>query len=212
MNATIRLFRALVVILAVCGILGFAQEKPKTLLDTGIGYYKSGKYTEAIDTFKEVIRTTINEKDLLMAYIYLGYTHFSLQELENAKTQLEKAVELNADYFLSEDEFVAEFIAFYKKAKEGLVGIGFFESDPPKSNVYLDKKLIGLTPIKKELLSKKYTLRMVKWGYTPYEAELEIKKTELMNFKVNLNKKGNWKTLIRSAVVFIALNVLMKSI
>ena len=212
MNTTVRLFKTLVVFLAVFGVLGFAQEKPKTLLETGIDYYKSGKYVEAIDAFKEVIRTSIIEKDLFLAYVYLGYTHFSLQEMENAKAQVEKAVEINPDSYLSEDEFVAEFVAFYKKAKEGLVGIGFFESNPPQANIILDGKNIGLTPMKKELLAKTYLLRMVKWGYTPYEMELEIKKMELSNFKIDLSKERNWKTLIRSSVVFIALSYLLKSI
>ncbi len=81
-----------------------------------------------------------------------------------------------------------------------------------KANVILDGKNIGLTPMKKELLAKTYLLRMVKWGYTPYEMELEIKKMELSNFKIDLSKERNWKTLIRSTVIFVALSYLLKSI
>jgi len=212
MNTTVRLFKTLVVFFAVFGVLGFAQEKPKSLLETGIEYYKAGKYPEAIEVFKELIRTSIVEKDIFLTYVYLGYTYFSLQEMENARVQLEKAVEINPDYNPREGEFVAEFVAFYKKAKEGLVGIGFFESNPSQANIILDGKNLGLTPMKQELLAKTYLLRMVKWGYTPYEMEFEIKKMELSNFKVDLSKGWNWKTLIRSSVVFIALSYLLKSI
>jgi tetratricopeptide (TPR) repeat protein len=193
-------------------VLGLAQEKPKTLVETGIDYYKAGKYPEAINTLKEVIRTSIDDRDLLRAYVYLGYTYFSLQEMDSAKVQVEKAVEVNPDYYLSEDEFVPDFIAYYKKTKEGLTGIAFFESQPPQASIFLDDKQLGLSPLKKELLAKVYLLRVVKWGFTPYEMELAIKKTEVNNFKIDLNAGKNWKTFVRSSVIFIVLNYLLKSI
>jgi len=204
MRKTIRVIVIGAAVLALLGISGWAQQKPKTLMETGIDYYKAGQYPEAIEAFKAVIRNSTSDKESQRAYIYLGYTYFSLQELENAKIQIDKAITLDPDFSLSEDEFVADFIGYYKKAKEGLTGIGFFESLPPKANVYLDKTLIGVTPLKKELLSKSYTLRFVKAGYTSYEMSMEIQKTVVSNFKIDLNLQPNWKTFLRSTLVFIA--------
>jgi len=213
-NSNIRSVLVVIGLAVLMTVPGLGQEKPKTLVETGIEHYKAGRYQETINVLKEVIRTSIDEHDLFLANLYMGYAYFSLptQEMENAKTQIERAISLNPEYILREDEFVPDFLAFYKKVKEGLTGIGYFESDPPQAKVYLDNTQIGLTPLKKELLAKVYLLRAVKWGYTTFETEIEIKKTEVGNVKIPLSDDKNWKTFIRSSVIFVVLAYLLKSI
>ena len=195
-------------------LAGWGQDKPVSLVDSGIEHYKAGRYQESLRVLKEVIRTSIDDRELFLAYLYTSYTYFSLpvQELGKAKAQAEKAVAINPDSVLREDEFVSEFVEFYKKIREEMTGIGYFDADPNPANIYLDNAPIGVAPIKKELLAKVYLLRAVKWGYTPYEGEIEIKKTEVTNFKIPLNDDKNWKTFIRSSVIFVVLSYLMKTI
>jgi len=195
-------------------LAGWGQDKTVSLVDSGIEHYKAGRYQESLRVFKEVIRTSINDREQFLAYLYTSYTHFSLpvQELENAKAQAEKAIAIDSDFVFREDEFVSEFVEFYKKIKEEMTGIGYFDADPNPASIYLNDAPIGIAPIKKELLAKVYLLRAVKWGYTPYEAEIEIKKTEVNNFKIPLKDDKNWKTLVRSSIIFVVLSYLVKTI
>jgi len=193
---------------------GFGQDKPKTLVETGIELYRSGKYQETIKVLDEVIRRSVDNREVYLAYLYQGYAYFSLptQEMQNAQTKLEKAVAIDPEYVLREDEFAPDFLAFYKKVKESMTGIGFFESDTAQTNIFLDEVKIGQTPMKKELLAKVFLLRAVKPGYTTYETEIEIKKNDVFNVKIPLNADRNWKTLIRSSAIFAVLAFLLKSI
>lgn len=192
----------------------FAQEKikEKQLIEEGIDYYKSGKYDEAIEVFSEVIRISLNEDELFSAYLYLAYTYFTLEEYDEAKIKIEKAIEIKPAVELDEKEFVSEFLKFFKNSKKELVGIGFIESIPSGAFIYLDENKIGLTPIKKELLSQKYFLRLVKWGYSPIETEIEIIKDDVQHIKIDLTKSKNWKTFLRSSLVMIALGFLLNSL
>jgi len=199
-----------IVLLSFC----FAQEEidKKDLINEGKNYYKSGKYEEAANAFLEVIKTSVNKDKLYSAYIYLGYTYFTLEEHEKAKIQIDNGIEIKPYSKLGESEFVAEFIDFYETNKRELVGIGFFETIPTEAFVYIDDEKIGLAPIKKELLSRKYFLRLVKRGYDPYETEFEIKSNAVKSIKIDLTKGRNWKTFARSSVVMVALIFLLKSI
>lgn len=192
----------------------FTQEKinEKSLIEEGIDYYKSGKYDKAIETFSEIIRKSLIENEILDAYIYLGYTYFTIEENDEAKVKIEKAIEAKPDLELDEKEFVYGFIKFYKETKKGLVGIGFIESIPTRAFVYLDNNKIGSTPIKKELVSQKYFLRLIKWGYSPFEKEIEIKNDRVEHIKIDLTKNKNWKTFLRSCVVMIAFGFLLEKI
>lgn len=197
-------------IVALC----FAQEisNEKKLIEQGIKYYKSGEYDKAIESFSEVIKTSINKNELLTAYIYLGYTYHTRGEMDKAKIPIERGIELRPGHTLDEKEFVPEFIEFFKEKKEKIVGVGFFESIPPKAFVYLNNQKIGLTPIKNELLAKKYFFRLVKWGYSPVEKEIEIKNNDVTAIMIDLSKTKNWQTFLRSSLIMIAFSFLFKSL
>lgn len=71
-------------------------------LNIGSLYYNQGNYTEAIAYYEEVIKHQENEDvDALMlekAYWYIGNAHFHLDQLVDAKVNIEKAYELNGAY------------------------------------------------------------------------------------------------------------------
>jgi hypothetical protein len=63
---------------------------------------------------------------------------------------------------------------------------------------------VGITPLKLELLSQKYYLRVVKPWYDPIEDELEIEKSIVTPVKLDMTKGKNWKTFLRSSVIMAA--------
>lgn len=134
------------------------------LIRQGIDLYKSGEYDKAMRILKEVINISVDNNELFIAYLYLGYTYFTIGQLENAIPNIDEAIKINPNSQLDRDEFVSEFIDFFNDAKQMIVGIGFFESIPAGAILYIDKNKIGITPAKIELLAGTYWLRLVKWG------------------------------------------------
>jgi tetratricopeptide (TPR) repeat protein len=210
MNTRLHRIAVFGLVLLAAAVAGWAQAK--SVVDTGVEFYKAGKYNEAIEVFRQVLRTSLADREIFTAYLYLGYTYFALQQMDDAKAQVGKAVEIDPNFVPSEPDFIAEFVAFYKKTKEEIVGIGFFDSLPPNAKFSLDGKPLGVTPMKKELLAGTYLLRMVRPGYEPYEMLVDIKKSEIGNFKIDLTGEKNWKTFFRSSLIFVALAVLALSL
>lgn len=52
----------------------------------------AGQYVGAINSFKEIIKTTANDANV---YYHMGYCYFMLGQLDNAKEQLNKSIQLN---------------------------------------------------------------------------------------------------------------------
>lgn len=69
-------------------------------LNLGSLYYNEGNYRESIDFFKEVVdrESTIDVLTVEKAYWYLGNAYFQLDELDQAKQNIEKAYALNGAY------------------------------------------------------------------------------------------------------------------
>ncbi len=193
---------------------GLSQEEAvqNPLIQQGINYYKAGDYDSAVRVLEEAIKMSVRQNELFTAYIYIGYTYFTLAELDKAVPYIDEAIKINPNKILDRNEFVSEFIDYYNDTKKTTVGIGFFESIPDGSFLYVDKIKLGITPLKQEFLAGKYMLRLVKWGYAPYEDEIEINRNEINNFKIDLSKTKNWKTFARSSVIVIAIAFLLKSI
>ncbi len=211
------MFRSRINLLLICFVLAvvftapsFGQEE--NLFQEGKKLYQSGEYDEAIKAFSEVVKKSVNKDLCFKAYLYLGYTYFTRGNHNKARKSIENSVQMKQNVELDESEFVPEFIDFYEENKLGVVGIGFFESIPSSASVYLDKKKIGFTPVKKELLSQKYYLRIVKRGYEPIVKEIEINIGEINYFKVDFSKGKNWKTFLRSSVLMIVLGLVLKSL
>lgn len=191
----------------VCIAQEIIQDNP--MIKEGIDQYKAGKYDQAINIFSEVIRQSVEKEILYSAYFYLGYCYYTIEDLGNAKSRIEDAINTIPDKKPNEEDFVPEFIDYFNSIKRKIIGIGFFESIPKNAIIYLDDIKIGTTPQKNELLNKKYFLRMVKYGYEPFEAEFNIQSNEIRNIKIDLREVKNWRTFSRSAVIMIGLSIIL---
>ena len=56
------------------------QEKPKVSLESGRRFYDDGKYDDAIDTFKNIVKATPNTEDGKRAQFLLGESYFSSKD------------------------------------------------------------------------------------------------------------------------------------
>lgn len=193
---------AVVLAVILAAGIGLAQEPPKSKLEAGIALYKAGSYAEAVEAFRQVIRISLLDEELFRAYLYLGYTYFSLQKEEEAKAQVEKAIEIDPGFNPSEADFISEYVAFYGMIKATVVGVAFFVTLPSEAKVFLDDELIGRSPLKKELLAGVYRLRLASPGYEAYEALVELKKAKDSTVKIDFRSEKNWKTFLRGGLIF----------
>ncbi len=69
-------------------------------LTLGSLYYNESRYSEAVPHYEAVIQNSgqVDVLTLEKAYWYLGNTYFQMNELEQARTNIEKAYDLNGAY------------------------------------------------------------------------------------------------------------------
>lgn len=73
------------------------QKSASDLKKEGIELYHSGNYNRAIETFKQMEGRTQDKSLLAQAYIYLSMSYYCLEEQEESKKWLKKAVEINPE-------------------------------------------------------------------------------------------------------------------
>jgi len=195
----------------------FAQVQPpekdtKRLLEKGIDLYRSGEYEEAVKAFSEVLKLSVVKEEIVRARVYYSYTYFAMNELDKAMIQINEAIRESPEMKLDPEEFPAEFIAFFDTARNQVVGTAFIESVPSGARIWINKKESGTTPLKIQLLAQRYSLKVVKGGYSPYEETMEIRSDSIVPIKVDLNKRKNWKSFTLSALIMGAITVLVNSI
>lgn len=198
-----------------CGCLCWAQEKTldlNILLKQGMDYYQSGNYDEAIRTFSDVLRLSVDKNINLRAHLYLGYTFFLQGESDKSRAQLENAIRIDPQMILDDREFGPEFIKIYESAKKAVTGIAFIESVPKGAIIWIDDEEIGRAPLKRELLSGKYRIKIIKPGYSVHEGMMEIKNDSINSLLIDLTKKDNWKNFVLSTVIMGALTFLIRSL
>jgi len=188
------------------------QEDTKQLLEKGVDLYRSGEYEEAIKVFTEVLELSVDKSEIIQTHVYFAYTYFAMNKLDKAVVQAYEAIKQSPEMTLKEEEFPVEFIKFFDTARSQVVGTVFIESAPDRARVWIDKKELGFTPLKTQLLAQKYFLRVVKGGYSPHEETIEIRSDSITPIKIDLNKKRNWKSFALSSLIFGAITVLVKSL
>lgn len=205
-------------ILALSGNLGssgWAQERPSdmdALLKQGVDFYQSGSYDEAIRTFSEVLRLSVDQNINLRAHLYLAYTYFLKGESDEARRQVEEAIKVSPQMLLDDREFGPEFRKIFEAAKKAVTGIAFIESVPRGALVSIDGKGIGPAPLKQELLAGKYKIKVIKTGYSPYEEIMEIKSDTINSLLIDLTKRDNWKNFVLSTLLMGAFTFLVRSL
>jgi tetratricopeptide (TPR) repeat protein len=188
------------------------QRDTKQLLEEGIDLYRSGKYEEAIDVFIDVLKLSVDKNEIIRTHLYSGYTYFAMNEPDKTLGQVEEAIKSDPNLKLNEEEFAPEFIKFFEAAKTQFVGTAFIESIPSGAKVWINKREVGYTPLKIQLLAQKYDLRVVKAWFSPYEENIEIRNDAIVPFRIDFNKKKNWKSFVLSSLIMTAMTVLLKSL
>ncbi|MCJ7612806.1 MAG: tetratricopeptide repeat protein [Candidatus Aminicenantes bacterium] len=93
------------------------QKSASDLKKEGIELYHSGNYNRAIETFKQMEGRTQDKSLLAQAYIYLSMSYYCLEEQEEAKKWLKKAVETNPEINEADLLFPPGFDTLYNETR-----------------------------------------------------------------------------------------------
>ena len=93
------------------------QKNASDLKKEGIELYHSGDYNRAIETFKQMEGRTQDKSLLAQAYIYLSMSYYCLEEQEESKKWLKKAVETNPEINEADLLFPPGFDTLYNETK-----------------------------------------------------------------------------------------------
>jgi len=193
---------------------------PTTPLAEAVKLYKAGLYQEAIDALVQLGNKAKDRTERIKTQIYLGYTYFTIDNKEEAEQAVKNGIaarpdaEINDKILFSEiDGFVPDFVKFFKAIKNATMGSVYIESVPSGAAVYIDNAKAGVTPLTTALAYQKYSLKFVKWGYSAKKMDLDFKKNDPGNIKLNLNEgRKHWKSFLQSALLMAGFSFLIGSI
>ncbi|NOZ84901.1 MAG: PEGA domain-containing protein [Deltaproteobacteria bacterium] len=166
-------------------------------------------FNAAIEGYKKNLVYMKDYTPLVQALLQLSVAYFRIGEDEKGQKYLTQVLCLNPDLTLKEGEFPEIFQRIFdqvkKKALQGPKGSINIASSPPFSEIYLNGKKRGVTPLLvRDLIKGRYFLRVDKQGYKPYNSEIEVGDKEGELVQVNLepeprvvkyNKKAVFKEL-----------------
>lgn len=197
-----------------------APQPPATPLAEAVKLYKAGLYQEAINALMQLGGKTKDMTERMKIQVYLGYTYFTINSLEEAERALTNGVRARQDADLNDKamfpeigSFAPEFMKFFTTVKSATVGSVYIESVPSKAAVYIDGKKVGVTPMTSDLAYQKYSIKIVKPGYSAKKLDFDFKNSDPGNIKMNLNEgRKHWKGFLQSAVLMVGLSFLIGSI
>ncbi|MCK4761725.1 MAG: PEGA domain-containing protein [Candidatus Aminicenantes bacterium] len=159
-------------------------------------YYQNGDFKKAIEIYEGVIEELNQKKELVKAkqklfqiMVSLAFTHFTIQENEKARTQLEKVIKLNPNQELDEEFYPPKFINIFKELRKPLLGSLRITSEPAQAAVYLDGDEVGKTPLKIEkCLKGEHDLKAKLKGYETASQKVTVNAAEESEAHLVLNK------------------------
>jgi hypothetical protein len=128
------------------------------------------------------------------AYELKGIALFNRADNDNAEKSFTLLIKLDPNFALDESLLSPKIIQFYKSIKNKLVGYLTISAVPSTSDVYIDSKPIGMTPLySKEIFTGTHALSIKHKGHEDYERELNVEsgaKLEILDVKL-IQVSGN---------------------
>ncbi len=144
-------------------------DEGKKLLDDGEAEEAIGKFNAAVDLLEKRIDVLYDYTLLVKALFYTGATWKLLEEDDKASGFFKKVLVLNPDYE-PDKETDEDTVDFFDKLKSKMMmqplGDLKVTSDPVGATIYIDGRIVGVTPMTIEgLVSGKHYWRIHKSGY-----------------------------------------------
>jgi len=149
------------------------------LMDEGEAAYSAGDYEAALGLFKKALPLLMTDADRAKAHERLAFIYAAFDKTEMVYSEFIESLKLDSGLTLDPDLVSPKIYESYKKAKDVVVREGSLicNCDPSGAEVYLDGKLLGEAPVKKERIPEgEYALMLKKYGYETATGRITIKK------------------------------------
>lgn len=167
------------------------KKKAKTYFKEGVGFYKDGKYAQALDKFKKTYETWPHWR----FHLNIGLCYKELSMFMEAKQELSKFVQKGSEH---SDEGESG----YFQSKKALVEAALQELDsiiavlavqvmPEGASIKMDGKMVGTSPMMEPLDVNPgpHVLEVVADGFHSYREEFFVTEGQEKRFEISLEPK-----------------------
>lgn len=186
-----------------------AQEKPEDHLKAGIKYYDHGRTDEAIAELATAINLGLRDSwDRIDAHKYLGLAYVRKGSISQARASFGRLLELNPKYRLSPQVPAAAYELFEEVWREAMEFVVAIITVPKEAKVYINGRLVGITPLTRSLRRGSYEVRISKDEYQDWTQRVLVdkdRKIEVKLEKLQVVKEGRgmggWLVLLGLAAI-----------
>ena len=161
----------------------------------GMEAYENGEYQLSIDKLSKAIPFLKGDTKRIEAFKTMAFAYMAFLKKEEARQQFCKILRMDPTFTLDPVMTSPKIVVVFQEAKEKCLPFGGIEVQAISGDqetisgakVYLDRKLIGETPLRKnDILPGQYKLMVHKDGFRPFEARVSIEERVILEVKGSL--------------------------
>ncbi|MBI5815311.1 MAG: fibronectin type III domain-containing protein [Nitrospinae bacterium] len=193
--------KALMMVLAIAALLcvNSSAEAPPDPLGPAETLYHKGKFSDSVAAAKEVLEKLEDGKAKAKAHVLIGVASHAQGLTDQGEEEFHQAVQLDPSLKLSTKKYPPTVIRLYNQARARYLGAVAVQTSPGDAEIYIDGKLVGLTPVVVEdLLVGKHKIRIVKSGQRTEEREIDVRESERSEFYLELSTRDEMPPVIES--------------
>jgi len=131
--------------------------------------------------------------------LFIGLSYLKTENIISAERYVEKALELNPDCDIVNENFENEALSFFNTVKEKAVGSLEIKSIPSGADVFIDFSHRGKTPLViKNIFKGKYHITMAKDKHELFTETHDINPNQINRIEKTLSENGFHSVLIKS--------------
>jgi len=192
--------RNLIIILCVVifftgGLL--SQERLSTIITEAEKMFFNKRYISALEQLKRALnRKYVAYEDLEQVYLLMALCQMRQNKIYLAESQLEEALEINADITLDPEKYEQDLIDFVENMKDESIGDVYFVSYPAGASVYVNGRLRGETPLQVRHLTSEIKAYIIKEGYNAETRSITVFPEETTKVVIRLKWNDFSSTVI----------------
>jgi len=170
-------------------------ESGDDLFSQGMKAYENGEYQLSIDRLAQAIPLLKEDRERIEAFKTMAFAYMAFPKKEEARQQFCNILKIDPAFGLDPIMTPPKILAVFREAKERCILFGGIKvqaiSRDKKAihgaKVYLNKKLIGETPLQREdILPGKYELEVRKDGFRSFQSRVSVEAMVIIAVKSTL--------------------------
>ncbi len=181
------------------------EDSSKKLLSLAESLYHEGSFDLAAQTIKIALSQSKTNQNKAKGHLLLGMVYLAQKQTVAAKEEFRESILLDPNKKVTTENYSPEVVSLYNELKAGAQGSLSVQTSPPGAEVYMDGKLLGLTPVDLgHIPTGEHTIKVVKNKYGSEERKIFVHGSERSEFFVDLNAMDKFSPEIVHTPVEVA--------